>query len=376
MNNLTGLYRSILLLITLSVISACDDGGENGGGSTESFDQQALLSNIGENYILPAYTQLNADLTNLESSVAAFANTPDVSNLNTIREHFKSAYKNWQYCSMLEFGPADAIILRGSMNIYPTNTTLIESNIESGSYNLDAASNTAAKGLPALDYLLYGIGFDEAEIVEFYTDNDAGAARLQYLQNVATDIKVKVEGVLQDWSASGGNYINTFSTNTGTSVGSSLGMMVNAFLLDYERFVRDGKIGIPAGIRSSGVTRPTAVEGRFSEMSKELAIESLLAYQKLILGNSIGNDAQGQGFDDYLQALDRAQLSSDISSQITTISNALNNLEDRPLQVTIAANNQSVLDVYTEMQKLVVLMKVDMTSALGILISYQDNDGD
>ncbi len=375
MNKIKSLFKTTLLVAILCIFSACDDDGEN-GGSTDSFDQQALLTNLGENYIIPAYTQLNSDLTNLETSVADFANSPDVTKLEVIRTHFKSAYKNWQYCSMLEFGPADAIILRGSMNIYPTNTTLIESNIESGSYNLDAASNTAAKGLPALDYLLYGIGFDEAEIVEFYTDTDAGAARLQYLQNVTTDLKVKVEGVLQDWLASGGNYINTFSTNTGTSVGSSLGMMVNAFLLDYERFVRDGKIGIPAGIRSSGVIRPTAVEGRFSEMSRELAIESLLAYQKLFLGNSLGNDAQGQGFDDYLQALDREELSSDITAQLTTVKNALNNLEDRPLQVTIASNNQSVLDIYTEMQKLVVLMKVDMTSALGILISYQDNDGD
>ena len=36
----------------------------------------------------------------------------------------------------------------------------------------------------------------------------------------------------------------------------------------------------------------------------------------------------------------------------------------------------AVNDVYTEATKLVVLLKVDLSSALGIKISFQDDDGD
>ncbi len=367
--------QNTIFAVFFILLVSCDDSGEN-GTTTDGFDQEALLSNLGENYIIPAYTNLGGDINQLETSVAAFANTSDISNLQAVRGSFEVAYKSWQSCSMLEFGPADATILRGSMNIYPTNTTQIESNIESGNYNLDAASNASAKGLPAMDYLLYGTGFDEAEVVAYFTDETFGAARLQYLQNIATDMRVKVDAVLQEWVPSGGNYLDTFVSSTGTSVGSSLGLMVNALMLDYERFVRDGKIGIPAGVRSAGVTRPTAVEANYSEMSKELAVECLNAYQKLYLGNALQTDASGQGLDDYLTALGREQLSQDIDAQFTTVINDLSALEDRPLSVTISSNNQSVLDVYAEMQKLVVLLKVDMTSALGVLISYQDNDGD
>jgi hypothetical protein len=35
-----------------------------------------------------------------------------------------------------------------------------------------------------------------------------------------------------------------------------------------------------------------------------------------------------------------------------------------------------MVDVYTEMQKLVRMLKVDMTSALSVTITYTDNDGD
>jgi len=40
-------------------------------------------------------------------------------------------------------------------------------------------------------------------------------------------------------------------------------------------------------------------------------------------------------------------------------------------------NEQSqALEIFDEMQRVVVLLKVDMTSALGVQITYADNDGD
>ena len=39
-------------------------------------------------------------------------------------------------------------------------------------------------------------------------------------------------------------------------------------------------------------------------------------------------------------------------------------------------NKPAVNECYSKMQQLVPYTKVDMTSALGVLITYQDNDGD
>jgi hypothetical protein len=39
-------------------------------------------------------------------------------------------------------------------------------------------------------------------------------------------------------------------------------------------------------------------------------------------------------------------------------------------------NKDALLNSYEELQKLVPFIKVDMTSGLGVLITYQDNDGD
>ena len=47
-----------------------------------------------------------------------------------------------------------------------------------------------------------------------------------------------------------------------------------------------------------------------------------------------------------------------------------------PLSNEILTNKDDVTTCYSKLQELVPLMKVDMTSALGVLITYQDNDGD
>jgi predicted lipoprotein len=69
------------------------------------------------------------------------------------------------------------------------------------------------------------------------------------------------------------------------------------------------------------------------------------------------------------------QLSKVIDNQIVTILEELNNYNN-PLSEEIMNNKDALLNSYEELQKLVPFIKVDMTSGLGVLITYQDNDGD
>jgi predicted lipoprotein len=69
------------------------------------------------------------------------------------------------------------------------------------------------------------------------------------------------------------------------------------------------------------------------------------------------------------------QLSTVIDNQFLTIFEELNNING-PLSEEIINNKSQITQTYQELQQLVPYMKVDMTSALGVLITYQDNDGD
>ena len=98
-------------------------------------------------------------------------------------------------------------------------------------------------------------------------------------------------------------------------------------------------------------------------------------------GVDVSTEAEGPSFKSYLDALgakDSATgtlLSEIINGQFTTIDSKLDLLSENFYQ-EVQTNNQAMKDVYTEMQKAVRLLKVDMTSAMSITITYTDNDGD
>lgn len=348
------------------LVAACD---KDGGGNQVNFDRSKMLQDISDQVILPSYSGLKTSTTELSNSLAAFQTTTDSANLIALRNSFKQAWLHWQDCAAFEFGPAMDVGLRNSVNIFPTDTLQIEANISSGSYNLETAANTDAKGFPAIDYLLFAE--DAGNTVQALQD----ANRLQYLADLITDIATKVDQVHAAWQ---NGYATTFAESDGNDVGSSLGLLVNQLNYQWE-LIKNPKIGIPLGKKSLGVALPEKVEAYYSQISAELALRNAAAIERLYLGTNYTTGADATGLDEYIQAVganyNGQPLDEAIKAQFTVAISTLQNVPD-PLSETIA-NNPTVVDgAYIELQKMVVLLKTDMPSALGVLITYQDNDGD
>jgi len=374
MNNTQPFTLATFLISFLLILSSCGSGGPD--LSDSDFDRALMIQNYGNNVILPSYNALQERVDDLQSSITDFSENPTTENLSSAQEELKQARLAWQDANLFQFGPAESNALRTSVNTFPADTDQIESNIDSGDYTLGTLSNTAAAGFPTLGYLLHGIGNSDEEIVSQYVDDSNAENRTQYLQDNITFIKNNIDNVVTEWGSNGGDFISTFVSeeNAGTDVGSSLGQLVNALVLHYERFIRDGKIGIPAGVRSAGVPRPEATEAFYAGYSVELAIANTRAAKRLFLGNNL-NSEEGVGLDDNIEALDASELSDQIVTDFDEAIAALQNLND-PLSENIENNNEPVLDAFSELQNLVVLMKADMASILGVTITFQDNDGD
>ena len=373
-NRMLGL---VLLAGSILLLGSCDsNGGDVDEMPDPSFDRAAMLANIGNNIILPAYDQLQSAVDGLQQATEAFAADPNEATLVAAQEALKAARLAWQSANLFQFGPAESVTLRSALNTYPTDTDQVETNLASNSYVLGSIADRAAGGFPALDYLLHGTGTSPAETLAKYTTDANGANRVAYLQDNVDFIKTNVDATVEMWQSSGENYIGTFLSDdkAGVDVGSSLGELMNALILHYERFLRDGKIGIPAGVRSAGVPRPTRAEALYGGYSIELARANLDAVERLYLGTSL-DGVDGPGLDENLQALDAAALSTDIKTTLDTVRTALDALSD-PLSTQIETNNDAVISAFQAMQELVVLLKTDLTSLLGITITFQDNDGD
>ena len=356
-------------LFLLGLITACDNGGE-----VVNFDRQAMLINYAENIIVPGYQAYRQEVNELNTAVNSFTANPSEATLSAVQNAFKEAYLSWQNISFYEFGPAMDQLLRTSSNTYPTDFIAIENNIASGNYNLDALSSSDAKGFPAIDYLLYGLAETDAGILDEYANS---ANTRQYLQDVTADLKQKIDAVVEAWTS--GGYNQTFIERDGTDAGSSLSMMVNTYNLHLERFTRDAKIGIPLGIRSAGIAIPNNVEALYSGISNQLAVANLSAIRNMYHGESSLVSFDDPGINDYLEELNAqyegGSLADEISQRYTTAINLINEIPD-PLQTAVIDHEAEVSAAYQAVQVVVVLNKVDASSAMGITITYADNDGD
>ncbi|HEY6899905.1 MAG TPA: imelysin family protein [Puia sp.] len=366
---------AVLVSGVLYSCSKSGGGGSNPGGSN---DKDSILANIGNNIILPAYVSFSASVNSLDSAILDFNAGPTSTKLTAVQSLFKTAYVNWQYTSAYNyFGPASTNQpLLSSCNLFPASARTIDSNIFIASYNINGFTNVAAKGFPAADYLLFGA---KANTLDSFTTSKYAANRKQYLAAVSADIKSETSAALKGWQSSGGNYINTFVNGKGNSISSSLGLLLNSFIQDFE-ILKNYKLGIPLAKQPPGTTLPILpdqVEAYYSGISAQLAYNQLKAAQNLYLG--IGTAGAGPGLKDYLiqknAKYGNGLLSDTIRVSLATAVSGMQAIPD-PFSQTIQTNAGPSIAVYTTAQKLVVLIKTDMTSALGVLVTFGDNDGD
>jgi predicted lipoprotein len=378
MKRIVWLFIAGVTAVVLSVNFSCSKSGGAGNGNSGGSGSDSILVNIGNNIILPGYQGLAISVNSLDSSITDFNTGPNSTKFTNVQTLFKAAYVAWQSASEYDyFGPAaDAQPTLAGINVFPTNATLIESNVSAGDNNVSTFANTAAKGFPALDYLLFGAG---AGTLANYTTGAGAANRKSYLSAVSADIKTEVNAVLNQWSASGGNYIKTFVTGSGNSVSSSLGLLINSLNQDFEN-LKNYRLGVPLGlipVGSGGKVAPMEVEAYYSGISSQLALAQLRAVQGIYLGT--GGSGNGLGLITYLvnanAQYNGGSLSDAIQAAFVTDVTDLQAVPD-PLSQTIQTNPSGATAAFTQSQKLVALLKTDMPSALGVLITYGDNDGD
>jgi hypothetical protein len=171
-------------------------------------------------------------------------------------------------------------------------------------------------------------------------------------------------------------------SRTGVDITSSFGQLVNGYVLNYERFIRSGKIGIPSGAMMNGVVAPEKVEAYYrKDLSKKLVLAANTASKDFFMGTSRITHQEGQSFYTYLKALTAtdsktgADLADQIKNKFDDVTNAILQLGDNFAEQT-QTNNAGLIAAYNQMQTQVRLLKVDLTSAMSITITYTDNDGD
>ena len=364
----------LIAILGLIIVSCSSDSDSSTSG--DNYDRTGLLTNWADNIIIPRYENYQAKVVLLNNDVNTFTTTPNQTNLDNLRTSWLNAYKAYQYVGAFNIGKAEDINFTSYTNIYPVNISGINANISSGSYNFSLLSQYDKQGLSALDYMLNGLAITDSEIVDFYITNPDATNYKQYLSDLSVKLKTNIDTIINDWN---GTYRATFIASNGNSVSSSVNRMVNSFVKYFEKDIRAGKVGIPAGYYSSG-TLPDKVEAYYkNDISKILLNEAVKGAQDFFNGKHFSSSVEGMSLKSYLNFLntvrDGQNLSTTINTQFSTI-NTTNALLNDSFESQISSNNTALLNSFDALQQNVVYFKLDMMQAFNITVDYVDSDGD
>ena len=367
--------RKVLMGLIFSGVSifliGCSE--DDSGDSVDNFDRQAMLANWADNIIIPGYQAYVSSLNDLNTSANEFVVDPTVDNLNGLRASWLSANLSWQAVGFFEIGKAEEITLINYTNIYPTNTSDMIATIESGNYDLTSVNKQDEQGFPAIEYLIYGVRATDQEIVDLFLEETTSSLYSTFLTDLTGRLSSLAQIVLNDWE---NGYRDAFVNNSGSESTSSVNKLVNDYLFYYEKHLRAGKIGIPAGV-FAGSKLPEKVEGLYSQKSKELYSAGFDAMRDFFNGQSASG--QGESLNSYLEFVNTISDGEDLSQTINLqfdLAQAKANLLSDDFRAQVENENTLMLETYDELQKNVVNMKVDMFQALNIRVDFVDADGD
>ena len=360
---------------TSSSTSSSTTSSETTSTTPAEFDRGAMLAFWADKIIIPSLESFNESLFQLLETTNSFIDNPDQEKLSQLRDKWLTAYKAWQFVEMFDIGKAEEIYFKNRLNLYPVNKDRVDSNIDSGSYDLDKAENFTSQGFPAVDYLLFGIGENDESVIAKYLISDSPHSK--YLKDVVSKAVELTNIIKVDWEE---GYRNTFVELTDNTATSSINKLTNDFIFYYEKGFRATKIGIPAGV-FSGSPLPDRVEAYYGRVySRVLAIEAANAVDNFFNGRSFSeNEDIGLSLKSYLDFIEgdsvSSKLSDEIDAQIAASIESISSLKENFVD-QVNENNIEMLRTYDVIQKGVVMLKVDMLQKLNISVDYVDADGD
>jgi predicted lipoprotein len=363
----------ILILFTLiplfSFLSCDDPAGPVGQG----YDRKAMLEFTAKNTIIPLYGDMHQAVKSHDSTLQSFAENQNEQNAQELRNSWRKMAEAWQFVVFFDFGPAqmsDGSLFQ-NIGTFPASALKIESYInakDTSFRNFDRDS----RGLYALDYLIFK---DSASFIQSIKDQPF---KLAYMKAVSRNIVSRVETVLNQWQ---GAYGTAFINNDGAQAGSSISDLYNAFVFHFE-VMKNYNLGLPMGKRAGQVnSEPSKVEGYYSGYSTVLLKAKYTALRHLWFGYarlSLATSLSANGFKEYILSVENGpRLALDTELQWNVIGTGISAIDAQvPLHTMIIGQSSQLEQIFLEMTKHTRFIKSEMSSLLGISITYASGDGD
>jgi predicted lipoprotein len=357
------------------------------GAGTANERLGRILTGLGEKVAVPAYAAMTAAAVRLEEDATAFCDAPSAERLRAAQAAWRSAMAAWIAASVPQFGPIreDNRNLRvefwpDANNNVPRSVEQLLASGETISADLIASRSVAAQGLPALEQLLFD---PDADPLAPFLDTASGRRRCDAVGAIAANLRAIATDVEAAWRPNRGGYATELARSGAeggafASRGAAIEEVVNSMITVVERTKND-RLGKPLALLDGGTPVLARAESHRSRTSLVNVLHALEALRRLYLGGEIGGEGAEEdfGFDDFLRLGGEASLDGEIERLFDlAIARARSLPASLSEIVADPAKNADVSQLYSEVTQLTQLIKNDLSEATGVVVGFNENDGD
>jgi predicted lipoprotein len=335
-------------------------------------DRRPLLKSLRDTVLIPNSERFAAKAAALEGKAADLAAHPGPAALDSARSAWKETALAWAALQAVRVGPIADQTPR--IGFWPTRPNLIEQGLAASdnldSNRLEARTPSAAKGLPALEWLLFSQPADA--VVAALQDSLKGPRRGRYLAAAATDLRRAAGVILSEWKgATGAAFADPASGTRYPTSQMAVEELIKGLVASLEE-MKNGKVLTPAGAKSEGRPQPDAVESPYAALSLDILAANLAGAEAAFSGQ--GPADRGAGLNAYMEDLGSA-IPARLTEGFSKARAALAAVPP-PLSVSVVNQGAKVTALGAALTDLVVTVKNDVASTLGFNITFTDNDGD
>jgi predicted lipoprotein len=323
-----------------------------------------VLVHLADEVFVPAHARLQIEAAALADATALRCQTGDGGHSTAAMLAWQSTRAEWSVTAAFAFGPVVEQMQAAALDFWPARTDTIEAQIAGAPAVIDAAwidgLGASAKGMPALEYLL----FDQLP---------ANTPRCAYATALAADIARRCDELATGWEAHADDLRTAGATGSAyASEQAALDVVVNATIENLYRMVKD-KLDRPLGNLTGGAPDPLILESRFSATTRDDLEANLRGFAMVYLGAD-GEPGGEPGLGALVSARD-PDLDQRILAQHLVARDALAAIP-LPFAAALVDHRDDVQRARDEIDALRRLIKLDVASLLGVTLSLSDNDGD
>lgn len=342
-----------------------------GGGDDDP--RPAVLDHVAHAVAVPEFAAFAGAAEAARGALADLCAETSTSTLTAARDAWHAERDAWNRTLPFAFGPRK--VEQNALDFWPVRPTSIEGAVAAAPDDVDAAHvaglGVAARGLPALEYLLWGD--DPAAVLADLSDPAQGARRCAYARALADDIAARAAALAAAWTDEYAAALADAGRGSAVypSIQRGLDEVVNA-VIDALLTMVKSRLDAPLGNLTGAAVDPTLLESRYAGRAADDLRASLAGVWAVYHGAD--PDAPAAGLSVLVRARD-PRLDDRVRAQHARVLDVLDALPG-PLADVIVTDRNAVQTVRDELDTLRRLLKLEVASQLGVTLSLTDNDGD